>query len=154
MAVVLGELRIWECRLERPGLKSCLPAGQSGLSVSSRCAELTSRTAVAVGFSLSASSCLASLDILLHLNGEGMEWEALFFVRQLPAKAGWNRSWRQLHYITWIAWQWRGHLLLVRRPTTASIYKWSVKDIPTGIYYYQATGNQTILAKGKLVVQH
>ena len=30
----------------------------------------------------------------------------------------------------------------------------SVTDLPNGVYYYAATGNQTILAKGKLVVQH
>ena len=30
----------------------------------------------------------------------------------------------------------------------------SVTDLPNGVYYYTATGNQTILAKGKLVVQH
>ena len=35
-----------------------------------------------------------------------------------------------------------------------SYYEWNVKSVPAGIYFYEASGSQGILAKGKLVVQH
>jgi len=35
-----------------------------------------------------------------------------------------------------------------------SSYQWDVKDASNGLYCYTVTGNQTILAKSKLIVQH
>ena len=37
---------------------------------------------------------------------------------------------------------------------TWSNYPWAVKNVANGLYFYDVTSNQSILAKGKIIVQH